>query len=78
LQNATKVIILLLHKNLFDLSIVGFDNIPFAKLLSPPLTTIHQDLTKKGKRVMELLLHYFAPDNYISKIERHINLPVES
>jgi LacI family transcriptional regulator len=60
-----------------DLSIVGFDNIPFAKLLSPPLTTIHQDLTKKGKRAMELLLHYFAPDNYTSKVERHINLPVE-
>jgi DNA-binding LacI/PurR family transcriptional regulator len=32
----------------FDLSVVGFDDSPTARLLSPPLTTVHQDVFAKG------------------------------
>jgi LacI family transcriptional regulator len=31
-----------------DLSVVGFDDLPFAELMSPPLTTIRQDTTRLG------------------------------
>jgi alanine racemase len=41
-----------------DLSIVGFDDIPLASLVTPPLTTIAQPLCRKGKLAAELLLNY--------------------
>lgn len=41
-----------------DLSIVGFDDIPLAALLTPPLTTVSQPLRKKGKLAADLLLSY--------------------
>ena len=40
-----------------DLSIVGFDDIPLATLVNPPLTTISQPRCKKGKLAAELLLN---------------------
>ncbi len=39
-----------------DLSVVGFDNVPIAQYLSPPLTTIHQPAFEKGARAAELLI----------------------
>lgn len=38
-----------------DVSIVGFDEIPEAQFLKPPLTTIRQDFAEIGKRGFELL-----------------------
>jgi LacI family repressor for deo operon, udp, cdd, tsx, nupC, and nupG len=38
-----------------DLSVVGFDDIPLARELSPPLTTVHQPLVEKGRIAAELL-----------------------
>jgi DNA-binding LacI/PurR family transcriptional regulator len=35
---------------------VGFDDIPEAAYLTPPLTTVRQDFAKLGKRCLELLL----------------------
>lgn len=32
-----------------DYSIIGFDDIPLAEFLNPPLTTIHQDTFEKGR-----------------------------
>ncbi|MCL4561301.1 MAG: LacI family transcriptional regulator [Chloroflexi bacterium] len=43
-----------------ELSIVGFDDIPLAKLVNPPLTTVAQPLTEKGKLAAELLLKTIA------------------
>ena len=40
-----------------DLSIVGFDNIPFAPLANPPLTTVGQPIRQLGEQAAELLLH---------------------
>jgi LacI family transcriptional regulator len=39
-----------------DLSIVGFDNIPFAALANPPLTTVGQPIRRLGEQAAELLL----------------------
>jgi DNA-binding LacI/PurR family transcriptional regulator len=39
-----------------DLSVVGFDDLFFAELLRPPLTTVRQPKEELGKRSMRLLL----------------------
>jgi LacI family repressor for deo operon, udp, cdd, tsx, nupC, and nupG len=39
-----------------DISIIGFDDIRYARLMSPALTTIHQPLEDIGKACMKLLL----------------------
>ncbi|NQX35414.1 LacI family DNA-binding transcriptional regulator [Herbiconiux sp. VKM Ac-2851] len=39
-----------------DLSVVGFDDIPEAEYLSPPLTTVRQDFTVLGRAAMETVL----------------------
>ncbi|MCU1388920.1 MAG: LacI family transcriptional regulator [Ilumatobacteraceae bacterium] len=43
-----------------DLSVVGFDDIPEAAFLIPPLTTVRQDLDDVGRRSVELLLEMIA------------------
>ncbi|WP_042368121.1 LacI family DNA-binding transcriptional regulator [Streptacidiphilus neutrinimicus] len=39
-----------------DVSVVGFDDIPEAGFLAPPLTTVRQDFGELGRRGLELLL----------------------
>lgn len=39
-----------------DVSVVGFDDHPFAELWSPPLTTVAQDFAGMGRRGVDLLL----------------------
>jgi LacI family transcriptional regulator len=41
-----------------DLAIVGFDDIPLARLVTPPLTTCHVPLHDLGKQAMQLLLDH--------------------
>lgn len=43
-----------------DLSIVGFDDIPVAEFLIPPLTTLRRPLAAMGGRAVELLLELIA------------------
>jgi DNA-binding LacI/PurR family transcriptional regulator len=38
-----------------DVSVVGFDDIPEAGYLLPPLTTVHQDFTTVGRRAIDVL-----------------------
>lgn len=38
-----------------DFSVAGFDDIPLAGMVSPGLTTIHQDLQHRAKKAMELI-----------------------
>jgi DNA-binding LacI/PurR family transcriptional regulator len=38
-----------------DISVVGFDDIPEAAYLIPPLTTVQQDFTAVGQRAIEIL-----------------------
>jgi DNA-binding LacI/PurR family transcriptional regulator len=39
-----------------DLSVVGFDDIDFARFTEPSLTTVHQPIRRKGEEVAHLLL----------------------
>ncbi len=39
-----------------DLSVVGFDDLPLARLTHPPLTTVHQPVRRKGEEAARLLL----------------------
>ncbi|MFB9956530.1 substrate-binding domain-containing protein [Cellulomonas denverensis] len=39
-----------------DVSVVGFDDIPLAEFLWPPLTTVQQDFHLIGRQLMDLLL----------------------
>lgn len=39
-----------------DLSVVGFDDIPLAEFLWPPLTTVQQDFHQIGDRLLDLLM----------------------
>ena len=39
-----------------DLSVVGFDDIRFARHMNPPLTTIAQPMREIGERTVRLLL----------------------
>jgi LacI family transcriptional regulator len=40
-----------------DVAVAGFDDIPMARYLTPPLTTVHVDVLRLGQRAVELLLH---------------------
>jgi DNA-binding LacI/PurR family transcriptional regulator len=40
-----------------DISVIGFDNIPFAALANPPLTTVGQPIRQLGEQAADLLLH---------------------
>ncbi|MBT0671072.1 LacI family DNA-binding transcriptional regulator [Novosphingobium profundi] len=39
-----------------DVSVIGFDDLPAAAMTSPPLTTIAQDITSAGERLVDALL----------------------
>jgi DNA-binding LacI/PurR family transcriptional regulator len=39
-----------------DLAVIGFDDIPAAKLITPRLTTVHQPMADKGRLAVSLLL----------------------
>ncbi len=45
-----------------DVSVVGFDDIPEAAYLIPPLTTVRQDFTAVGRRAIEILQAAIAAD----------------
>jgi LacI family transcriptional regulator len=60
-----------------DLSIIGFDDIPQAEHVHPPLTTVRQPLEEMGQRAALLLLHYIAhPDAEIERVELPTQLVV--
>lgn len=44
-----------------DLSVVGFDDIPAAKLVRPQLTTVHQPFAEKGRLAVSALLDKKVP-----------------
>lgn len=39
-----------------DISIVGFDDIPMCQMVTPPLTTIHQDMKQKAQTAVDFML----------------------
>ncbi|GAA0370258.1 DNA-binding transcriptional regulator CytR [Bowmanella denitrificans] len=57
-----------------DISIMGFDDIRYASLMNPPLTTIHQPLEEIGQASMRLLLAQLSGKN---SAPQHIQLPLQ-
>ena len=51
-----------------DMSVVGFDNIPEAGFLSPPLTTVQQDFSGLGKEAVRLVLAALAGEPCPSRL----------
>jgi LacI family transcriptional regulator len=49
-----------------DIALAGFDDIPIARFVTPPLTTVSVDIAQLGRRAFELL---------ISENEQHEILP---
>jgi len=43
-----------------DFSVIGFDDIFLAEMVSPPLTSVRQDVLEKGRRAADLLLSQLA------------------
>ena len=43
-----------------DISVIGFDDIPLSREISPPLTTIRQPAIEKGSIAAELLIDYLV------------------
>ena len=39
-----------------DISIVGFDDLSFSQMVTPPLTTIHQDMLLKGSTAVDYMM----------------------
>jgi len=40
-----------------DIALTGFDDIPIARYVTPPLTTVSVDIAQLGRRAFDLLLH---------------------
>jgi LacI family transcriptional regulator len=57
-----------------DLSIVGFDDTPLARLLSPPLTTVRQPLREMGQVALRTALRLAAGERLES---HHVELATE-
>jgi LacI family transcriptional regulator len=57
-----------------DISVVGFDDIPQATFVHPPLTTVRQPLEEMGSHAARLLLGYIE---YPERAIEHIELPTE-
>jgi LacI family transcriptional regulator len=57
-----------------DLSVVGFDDAPIARLLSPPLTTIRQPLREMGRVALRTAMKLVAGDRLDS---HHVQLATE-
>jgi LacI family transcriptional regulator len=59
-----------------DISIVGFDDIPFAALANPPLTTVGQPIRQLGEHAAELLLEVIEHGTAIEQDTRVPNVLV--
>ena len=57
-----------------DISIVGFDDLNLARLTSPQLTTVHQDVVQKGVIAAQMLINALQGDNVSAP--RSVVLPV--
>lgn len=57
-----------------DMSVIGFDDITYASLMSPKLTTIRQPLDEMGTQCMQVLLKLMSGNK---DVEKYIELPTE-
>ena len=66
------------HKVPEDVSIMGFDDIEFASIAYPPLTTIRQPLHEMGASAAELLLRKLTNDERVQNLRVRPELIVRS
>jgi len=60
-----------------DISVVGFDNVPLATQLSPPLTTVNQPIREMAARAMLMLIEdFFEGDGIIRHVEMKTQLVI--
>ena len=57
-----------------DVSVIGFDDIPWAQLMDPPLTTVRQPLAAMGTAAVRLLLERIDDPH---RATRRVVMPVE-
>jgi len=58
-----------------DIAIVGFDDIPAAKLTNPPLTTVNQFQGNKGRKAAEMLFEQI--NGKTTEVGRIVEMPFE-
>jgi LacI family transcriptional regulator len=56
-----------------DVAVTGFDDIPLARYMSPPLTSVHVAIAELGAGAVEMLVH--AVENKNAHQRRHQRLP---
>jgi LacI family transcriptional regulator len=56
-----------------DLSVAGFDDVPIARYLAPPLTTVRVDITELGRRAFEMVFE--SIDRGVAHAPRHECIP---
>jgi DNA-binding LacI/PurR family transcriptional regulator len=66
------------HKVPEDVSVIGFDDIEFASIAYPPLTTVRQPLQEMGATAAELLIRMLRNDENVQKIRVRPELVVRS
>ncbi|WP_372776086.1 substrate-binding domain-containing protein [Paenibacillus sp. 79R4] len=49
-----------------DLSIIGYDDLVFSRMVFPPLTTIHQPLPMMGRMASEMLIQLIEGTDQVS------------
>lgn len=59
-----------------DVSIIGFDDISITKMLTPPMTTVKQDIYAKGQRSVEKLIEAIEDVNITVKNEELLPLSI--
>ena len=52
-----------------DVVVVGFDDIPIARYMSPPLTTVHVEINELGERATRMLLQAVEEKNQHVKVQ---------
>ncbi len=50
-----------------DVSVIGFDDVPIAERMSPPLTTVRQPLREMGRTAAQMLLRMIIGENLENK-----------
>jgi LacI family transcriptional regulator len=57
-----------------DVSVIGFDDLFFSRILSPPLTTIHQNIEERGRIAADVMMDYLEGKKTASRIITPIKL----
>jgi LacI family transcriptional regulator len=56
-----------------DVAVVGFDDLPAAALMQPPLTTVHQPLYEMGRTAVAMLMAAVRGE----PVEKRVELPTQ-